>query len=125
MSYFSHTDDTVPNSPSEETTSKCELPYPFVIKDYMIRNAVLNKLHKKIPLSEGEKNSICIRLVSPVFGHDGKAGKCGKMQKEKNRLEKLVSPREFSLSLPVHLPRNNLPGGISFISTEFLLFSGL
>ena len=55
MSYFSHTDDTIPNSPSEETTSKCELPYPFVIKDYMIRNAVLNKLEKKIRLFEGEK----------------------------------------------------------------------
>ena len=53
MSYFSHTDDNIPNSPSEETTSKCELPHPFVIKDYMIRNAILNKLDKKIPLSEG------------------------------------------------------------------------
>ena len=60
MSYFSHTVDTIPNSPSEETT--CELPYPFVIKDYMIRNAVLNKLHKKIPLSEGEKNWICMGI---------------------------------------------------------------
>ena len=60
MSYCSHADDTIPNSPSEETTSKCELPYPFVIKD-MIRNAVLNKLDK-IPLSEGEKNSICMGI---------------------------------------------------------------
>ena len=56
MSYFSHTDDTIPNSPSEETTSKCELPYPFVIKDYMIGNAVLNKLHKKNTIiGRGEK----------------------------------------------------------------------
>ena len=62
MSNFSYTDDTIPNSPSEETTSKCELPYPFVIKDYMIRNAVLNKLDKSIPLSEGEKNSICMGI---------------------------------------------------------------
>ena len=64
MSNFSHTDDTIPNSPSEETTSKCELPYPFVIKDYMTRNAVLNKLDTKIPLSEGEKNSICMRIYN-------------------------------------------------------------
>ena len=62
MSYFSHIDDTIPNSPSEETTSKCELLYPFVIKDYMIRKAVLNKLEKKMPLSEGEKNSICMGI---------------------------------------------------------------
>ena len=48
MSYFSHTDDTIPNNPSEQLTSKCELPYPFVTKDYLIRNAVLSKLDKKI-----------------------------------------------------------------------------
>ena len=52
----------ISNSPSEETTSKCELPYPFIIKDYLIRNAVLNKLEKKIPLFEGEKNSICMGI---------------------------------------------------------------
>ena len=62
MFCLSHTDDTIPNSPSEEATSKYELLYPFVIKDYMIRNAVLNKLHKKIPLLEGEKNSTCMGI---------------------------------------------------------------
>ena len=62
MSYSNDTNDIIPNSPSEETTSKCELPYPFVRKDYMIRNAVLNELDKKIPLSEGEKNSKCMGI---------------------------------------------------------------
>ena len=45
------------------------------------------------------------RLDSSVFDHGEKmcrlgttAGKCVKMQKEKNRLEKRVSPRELSLS---------------------------
>ena len=62
MSYFSHTADTIPNSRSEKTTSKCKLSYPFVIKDYMIRNAVVNKLDKKIPLPDGEKNSMCMGI---------------------------------------------------------------
>ena len=69
MSYFSHTDDTIPNSPSEETTSKCEVPYPLVRKDCMIRNAVLNKLEKKIPLLEGEKNAICMGIYNECIKH--------------------------------------------------------
>ena len=62
MSYFSHTADAIPNNPSEQLTSKCELPYPFVTKDYLIRNAVLSKLGKKIPLSEEENNSIFMEM---------------------------------------------------------------
>ena len=62
LSYISHTADTIPNSRSEETTSKCKLSYPFVIKDYMIRNAVVNKLDKKILLLDGEKNSVCMGI---------------------------------------------------------------
>lgn len=45
------------------------------------------------------------RLDSSVFDHGGKmyqllttTGKCRKMQKEKRQLQKLVSPRELSLT---------------------------
>ena len=35
-----------------------ELPYPFTIKDSMIRNSVLLKLNKKLPLTASERLSI-------------------------------------------------------------------
>ena len=72
MSYFSHTDDNIPNSSSEETTSKYELPHTFVIKDYMIRNAILNKLDKKYHYRKGRKTQYVWEFTVNVLNIDSK-----------------------------------------------------
>ena len=47
------------NSSSNKSTA---LPYPFVVKDSMIRNSVLVKLEKKMNLTESDRKCICMGI---------------------------------------------------------------
>ena len=51
--------DTADSHLEDENTS---LPYPFIIKDSIIRNSVLAKLEKNITLNESDRKSICMGI---------------------------------------------------------------